>query len=242
MKNAKDMIWVAVDVSTQAEAIGQIKTLVDNGIRRIKLGLELLSTGDRESVIHFAQLSGCEVFYDGKFDDIPHTVGAAAKVVASRGVAMFNVHASAGRKAMEAAVANKGQSNVLVVTLLTSLSKEDLRDLGYPESISKDVVVRAMASCAAECKVDGIICSAQEAQLVRSVMPQGMIVTPAIRPVWAVVGDQKRPTTPTDAIKAGATDLVIGRPITNPPPEIGSPTEALKRIVDEIAEAMQVTP
>jgi orotidine-5'-phosphate decarboxylase len=74
--------------------------------------------------------------------------------------------------------------------------------------------------------------------MVRMVMPEGMIVTPAIRPLWAAVGDQKRPTTPTDAIKAGATDLVIGRPITSPPPEIGSPAEALKRIVEEIEAAL----
>jgi orotidine-5'-phosphate decarboxylase len=118
----------------------------------IKLGLELLSSNGREEVLKVAGHLGCRIFWDGKLDDIPNTVGKAAKVISDRGVAMFNVHASAGRKAMEAAVANKGYSKVLAVTLLTSLGKEDLRDSGYPESISTDVVVRARAVCAAECR------------------------------------------------------------------------------------------
>ena len=238
MLNELDRIWVAVDVSTKGEALYLMGLLHDIGVRKIKLGLEFLSIKDREEVLDFANALRLEVFWDGKFCDIPNTVGKASKVISDRGVAMFNVHASAGRKAMEAAVANKGQSKVLAVTLLTSLGKEDLRDLGYPAGLSKDVIVRAMALCASECKVDGIICSAQEAPMVRQVMPKGMIVTPAIRPLWAAVGDQKRPTTPTDAIKAGATDLVIGRPITNPPPEIGSPAEALKRIIAEIGTVL----
>lgn len=236
--NTRDRIWVAVDVSTQREAINMIDMLHDNCILNVKLGLELLSTSSREEVMAVAENLGMQIFWDGKLSDIPNTVGKAAKAISDRGVYMFNVHASCGRKAMEAAVANKGQSRVLAVTLLTSIGQEDLKDLGYPSSISTNVVVRAMSTCAAECKVDGIICSAQEAQLVRQVMPEGMIVTPAIRPLWAAVGDQKRPTTPADAIREGATHLVIGRPITNPPPEIGSPGEALKRIIDEIDEAL----
>ena len=230
----KDNIWVAVDVATAVEAKKLLGILFDNEIRNIKIGLEMLSSEDRDEVLKAALTFGFNIFWDGKFHDIPNTVGSASKVIASRGVKMFNVHAFSGKKAIEAAVANKGQSKVLAVTLLTSLGTEDLPDFGYPNSVSKDVVVRALASLAAKCGVDGAICSAQEAPMVRSVMPQGMIVTPGIRPLFAVAGDQKRPVTPADAIKAGATDLVIGRPITNPPPEIGTPAEALKRIVEEM--------
>ncbi len=238
--NAIDRIWVAVDVSNPVEADMLIYSMIEVGIRRFKFGLELLSVSGRDILLSkIANIyNGLEIFWDGKFHDIPNTVGKAAKVVADRGVAIFNIHASCGRKSMEAAVANKGQSKVLAVTLLTSLGVEDLHDFGYPSSVNKDVIVQAMASCALECKVDGIICSAQEAVLVRSVMSKGIIMTPAIRPLWAAVGDQKRPTTPSDALRAGATDLVIGRPITNPPPEIGSSEEAVKRIVEEIESVL----
>lgn len=228
-------IWTAIDVATKQEAMRLLEMLLSAGIRRIKLGLELLSSQDREEVLIAAVHYGFEIFWDGKIYDIPNTVGKTAKVISDRGVAMFNVHAFSGRLAVEAAVANKGSSKVLAVTLLTSLNKKDLKDFGYPDSISTDVVVRALATMSAECGVDGFIGSAQEAPMFRSIMPTARIVTPAIRPAFAAVGDQKRATTPTEAILAGATDLVIGRPITNPPPEVGSSANALDLILKEIA-------
>jgi orotidine-5'-phosphate decarboxylase len=185
----------------------------------------------------------CRIFYDGKFCDIPNTVAGAAKAVVARGVDIFNVHASCALASMKAVAENKGESKALAVTLLTSIGQANLIELGYPTSISTDVVVRAMATNAMKAGLDGIVCSPREIELVRRVMieenkPDGIILTPGVRPAWSQTGDQKRTMTPGEAIKAGATALVIGRPITNPPAEIGSPRDALKRVLDEIASAL----
>lgn len=178
------------------------------------------------------------MFLDGKFDDIPNTVGEAAAAASGLGVAMFNVHASAGVEAMMAAVQNKGASQVLAVTVLTSLEENNAHLIFGAPSKAK---VLQLARDAKIAGVDGIICSPQELELLgKQKELAGLLkVTPGVRPEWAAAGDQKRIMTPGDAIVAGATALVIGRPITKPPQEVGTPADAARRIADEITEALE---
>ena len=240
MKIPEDRIWVPVDISSHDGAKKLVYTMHGAGIRQFKIGLELITAIGPEKAIGLVEsLPGCRIFYDGKFCDIPNTIAGATKAVVNHGVAMFNIHASCGYEAMRRAVENKGPSKVLAVTLLTSLGPESLSAIGYPFPASVGTVVRAMAETAMKAGVDGIICSPREIKLVRAVMveqgrPDAIIVTPGVRPVWAQVGDQKRTMTPGEAIQAGATALVIGRPITNPPAEVGSSEVALRKILDEI--------
>lgn len=188
-------------------------------------------------VVELVHSLGGKIFYDGKFDDIPNTIGAASKAVSKLGIKMFNVHASAGVEAMVAAVDNKGKSLVLAVTLLTSLDENNTKLIFGAPSKAK-VLQFALDAKIAGC--NGIICSPQELEFLGKQKELGglMKITPGIRPAWAVVGDQKRIMTPAEAIEAGATFLVIGRPITKPPTEIGTPVDAVKKITEEIAVAV----
>jgi len=152
-------------------------------------------------------------------------------------VKMFNVHASAGIEALMAAVDNKRDSLVLAVTVLTSI-EENNANLIFGGPIKAKVLQFALDAKLAGC--DGIICSPQELEFLseQKELKDLMKITPGVRPDWAVVGDQKRVLTPADAIRSGATALVIGRPITKPPKEIGGRVEAVKRILEEIALEM----
>jgi orotidine-5'-phosphate decarboxylase len=151
---------------------------------------------------------------------------------------MFNVHASCGIEAMMAAVKNKGQSQVLAVTVLTSLEENNAHLIFGSPSKAKVIQFARDAMLAG---IDGIICSPQELELLGKQKELAGLrkVTPGVRPEWASVGDQKRIITPGDAILAGATELVIGRPITKPPSEVGAPVDAAKRIAEEIAAALE---
>jgi orotidine-5'-phosphate decarboxylase len=153
------------------------------------------------------------------------------------GVDMFNVHASCGVEAMKAAVANKGMSKVLAVTVLTSLSDEECISVFGKASQQK---VLEFANMAKDAGVDGLICSPKEVPLLRSrpELKDLLLVTPGVRPEWAAAGDQKRVMTPGEAIKAGSDYLVIGRPITKPPEnKFSSPVEAAIAIAEEIGKA-----
>ncbi|OGZ35345.1 MAG: orotidine 5'-phosphate decarboxylase [Candidatus Portnoybacteria bacterium RIFCSPLOWO2_01_FULL_43_11] len=203
-----------------------------------------------------------QIFYDGKFMDISNTVAGAARAVTRLGVKMFNVHCLGGVKMMsaakkaaeeEASLRKTPRPLILGVTLLTSLDYKALRELRLIEDFSyadpveqreaeKKILQRKvveLALVAQEAGLDGVIASAQEIELIRKwSQPRFLIVTPAIRPVWAVADDQKRIDTPSAAIKAGADYLVIGRPITQPPKEIGGPIEAVKKIIEEIESVL----
>ena len=150
---------------------------------------------------------------------------------------MFNIHASAGAEAIKAAVAVKKNSLVFGVTVLTSIDDSECVSI-FGDKPNHKVV--DFVSMLAENRADGTICSPKELSFLgASEVFSGLLkATPGVRPDWAVLGDQKRVMTPAEAIKAGADYLVIGRPITNPPAEIGSPVEAAKRIADEIASAI----
>jgi len=233
---AKDRIIVALDV----DSLDKAKSFVENlapYVGCFKLGLELLTAVGAPKVVEFVHSLDGEVFYDGKFNDIPNTIGGAAKAVAGLKVKMFNVHASAGVEAMMAAVANKGQAVVLAVTVLTSL-EENNAHLIFGSPIKSKVLQLARDAMVAGC--DGIICSPQELEFLGKQKELGSLlkVTPGVRPKWAAAGDQKRIMTPAEAIKAGATAVVIGRPITKPPAEIGTPTDAARKIAEEISAVL----
>jgi len=235
VKKAGEQIIVALDVKDLNSAKSLVEQLAPH-VGCFKIGLELITSVGGPQAVDFIHGLGGEVFYDGKFNDIPNTVVGASRAVAMLNVKMFNIHASAGVEAMTAAVANKGQSLVLAVSILTSLEENNAHLIFGAPSKAK---VLQLARDAKIAGCDGIICSPRELELIgnQKELYDLMKITPGVRPAWAAVGDQKRVMTPGEAIKAGATALVIGRPITKPPSEIGTPLEAVKRIIDEIAEA-----
>jgi orotidine-5'-phosphate decarboxylase len=233
----KERIILALDGIEDRE---KLKTTVHKlafSVGLFKIGLELITKmGGPVAVVTVIE-NGGKVFFDGKFCDIPNTVGAAAKAAADLGVEFFNVHANCGKSAMQAAVANKGKSKVLVVTVLTSLSDEECISVFGKASQQKVLEFAVMAKDAG---VDGLICSPKEVPLLRSRpdLIDLLLVTPGVRPEWAAAGDQKRVMTPGEAIKAGSDYLVIGRPITKPPEnKFASSIEAAIAIKDEIEKA-----
>ena len=239
---AKDRIIVALDidgsVSDKKELIEQLSPYVGC----FKIGLEvIMSYGVVMPVRFLKNISPAKIFVDSKLNDTPTTIGRSAKIITSSSdVAMFTVHASAGVEGMKAAVKNSGGSLVLAVTVLTSLDDYDSKNIfGVPP----DVKVIQFAWAAKEAGADGFICSARDLAFMNNNKGNkqyfsGMLkVTPSIRPTWAGTDDQKRVATPTEAIRAGADYLVIGRPITSPPKEVGSPVDAVKRIIEEIETA-----
>jgi len=244
----RERIIVALDVANAGDARNLVVSLKEH-VGCFKIGLELISRMCGSLLLHdarainsifglFQELDrGGNIFWDGKFCDIPNTVAGAARAVSQRNVKMFNIHASSGIEAMAAAVANKGDALVLAVTVLTSLEENNAHLIFGGPSKAK-VLQFARDAKIAGC--DGIICSPQELELLSRQKELGDLlkVTPGVRPEWAAANDQKRIMTPAEAIKAGATHLVIGRPITNPPKEISGPVEAAKLIIREIDNAL----
>ena len=224
-------IIVALDYADAASALALVARL-DPALCRLKVGKELFTVAGPE-LVRALVARGFEVFLDLKFHDIPNTVAAACRAAAGLGVWMVNVHASGGRRMMTAAqeaLADLPQRPLLIaVTVLTSMSDEDLREVGVADAPA-DQVMR-LARLTQVCKLDGVVCSAQEAAMLRAELGTDFrLVTPGIRPAGAEVGDQRRVMTPAEALRAGASDLVIGRPITAAP----DPLAALKQIQLEI--------
>lgn len=202
-----------------------------------KIGLEFITKLGGQMAVDLVKGNGGQVFLDGKFCDIPNTVGEAAKAAAMLGVEFFNVHANCGAPAIKAAADNKGKSKLLVVTVLTSLSPEECQ---FIFGASNEEKVLQFAQMAKEAGADGLICSPKEVVLLREEadLANMLLVTPGVRPDWAAANDQKRIMTPREAIKAGSNYLVIGRPITKPPEsKFSSPYEAANAIADEIEAA-----
>jgi len=224
-------IIVALDYANAASALALVARL-DPALCRLKVGKELFTSAGPE-LVRTLVARGFEVFLDLKFHDIPNTVAAACRAAAGLGVWMLNVHASGGRRMMSAAheaLAELPQRPLLIaVTVLTSMSAEDLAEVGISDTPA-DQVLR-LARLSQQCKLDGVVCSAQEAAMLRADLGNGFrLVTPGIRPAGAEVGDQRRVMTPAEALRAGATDLVIGRPIT----AATDPLAALKQIQSDI--------
>ncbi len=224
-------IIVALDAKSQYEALTIVDQL-DPSLCRVKVGKELF-THEGPSVVKTLQDRGFEVFLDLKFHDIPNTTAQAVCAAADLGVWMVNVHASGGRKMMETCVerlkAGNYQTQLIAVTVLTSMGREDLRDIGL--DIEPVEHVKRLAKLTQESGLDGVVCSAQEAKILREMLNADFaLVTPGIRPEGSNADDQKRIVTPKQAMLDGSTHLVIGRPIT----KAECPTEMLKSILASI--------
>lgn len=246
MRSARESIILALDVSSGVEALDLVRLLQEH-VGLFKVGLELF-TSEGVTIVRRIHDCGAKVFLDAKFKDIPNTVRGASAAATRLGVRMFNVHSSGGLEMMKAAVEGARQEAssseigcplILGVTVLTSIDQRGLNEeLEIPKSLQEHAV--HLARLAQKAGLDGIICSPQEIEGVLAATSGKMVVvTPGVRPQWSALQDQKRVLTPTEAILRGASYVVIGRPITKPPSEIGSPVAAAKRIAEEIAAALE---
>lgn len=226
-------IIVALDYPEAQPAL-ELVSCLSPSLCRLKIGKELFTAAGPQIVEQCMQ-RGFEVFLDLKFHDIPNTTAQACKAAASLGVWMVNVHALGGRKMMEAAreavAASARPPKLIAVTVLTSMAQEDLAGIGIT-STPAEMVLR-LASLARDSGLDGVVCSAQEASLLRQHCGSSFsLVTPGIRPADASADDQSRIMTPRAALQNGASYLVIGRPITR----AADPLLALQNISREIGE------
>lgn len=208
-------IIVALDAKSQYDALTLAEQL-DPALCRVKVGKELF-THEGPSVVKALHSKGFEVFLDLKFHDIPNTTAQAVCAAADLGVWMVNVHASGGRKMMQTCAERLRQGNyptqLIAVTVLTSMSRDDLKDIGL--DVEPFEQVKRLAKLTQESGLDGVVCSAQEAKMLRETLgPDFALVTPGIRPAGSNADDQKRIVTPQQAMLDGSTHLVIGRPIT----------------------------
>ncbi|MFH7563818.1 orotidine-5'-phosphate decarboxylase [Oceanimonas smirnovii] len=226
--NRDPKVLIALDFADEQQA----KTLVaqlDPAQCRLKVGKEMFTLFGPEFVRHLTG-QGFDVFLDLKFHDIPNTVAKAVAAAAELGVWMVNVHASGGSRMMEAAKAALAPYGdkaplLIAVTVLTSMTADELNQTGVLRSPAEQVLALARLTQAAG--LDGVVCSAQEASLLKSELgPDFKLITPGIRPAGSDAGDQRRIMTPELALKAGSDYLVIGRPIT----QAADPAAALSAI------------
>ena len=232
MNEVSSPILVALYFPSAESAI-ELARQLDPSLCRVKVGKELYTRCGPEILNELHKL-GFEVFLDLKFHDIPNTTAQAVGVAADMGVWMVNVHASGGRRMMEACAEKLSQySNaplLIGVTVLTSMERADLLDVGV-DADPIDHVMR-LAKLTKECGLDGVVCSSHEvSQLKQTLGSEFQLVTPGIRPASAELGDQRRVMTPSEALAAGSDYLVIGRPIT----KAEKPLSALEDIVKSIA-------
>ncbi len=224
-------IIVALDVASAGEARQLVKSIGD-AAGFYKVGMELYAAAGIAFVDELLQ-EGHRIFLDLKLYDIPETVKRATAQVASRGVHLLTIHAS--KAVMRAAVEGRGDAalRVLAVTVLTSFDQSDLNDLGYSCAVPE--LVTLLAGKSKEAEMDGIICSPLEAAAMRQMLgPKAIIVTPGVRSAGAGKGDQKRVATPAEAIRDGATYLVVGRQITR----ANDPRAEALRVLDEVNAAL----
>ena len=231
MIDDKGPLIVALDVDSAGEAV-ELARLLDPEKCRVKVGKQLF-TREGPGVLDALRNLGFDIFLDLKFHDIPNTVAKACVAAAEQGVWMVNVHASGGSRMMAAArealslVPNPPK--LIAVTVLTSMGPEDLAETGSADAPMERVVL--LADLAKAAGMDGVVCSAQEAKLLRSRLGAEFdLVTPGIRLPEDNVGDQRRVLSPKDALSAGANYLVVGRPIT----AAANPADALQRVLSSI--------
>lgn len=225
-------VIVALDYPDAAQALAMAKQL-DPAKVRVKVGKEIF-TRSGPAVVESLHTLGFEVFLDLKFHDIPNTVAGAVAAAADMGVWMVNVHASGGQRMMESAanaIANHAQRpHLIAVTVLTSMDDSDLQQVGVVD-VPK-VQVQRLAELARSSGMDGVVCSAQEAAMLKQACgPTFELVTPGIRPEGADAGDQRRVLTPVQARDAGVDYMVIGRPIT----QAATPTDVVDAILHSLA-------
>jgi orotidine-5'-phosphate decarboxylase len=207
-------IFVAID-TPDLERAKAIATRVRNHVGGIKLGLEFFCANGRHGVREMAELH-LPIFLDLKLHDIPNTVGKAIQALRPLEPAILTVHAAGGRAMMEdaKAAAPRG-TKVVAVTVLTSLDENDLAATGI--SGTPDAQVERLTALAREAGLDGVVCSGNEVAAAKALWPEGFFVVPGVRPSNGHAGDQKRVMTPRKALDAGASILVVGRPITQAP-------------------------
>lgn len=228
-------VVVALDFEQKSAALNLVSQL-DPTLCRLKVGKEMFTHFGPAFVTELQQRK-FDVFLDLKFHDIPNTVAKAVTAAADLGVWMVNVHASGGTKMMVAAQEALQKFGVdkpllIAVTVLTSMEQADLTDLGIERSVAEQVSY--LAGLTKKAGLDGVVCSAQEAALLKQQCGQDFcLVTPGIRPSFASTDDQKRVMTPAQALKAGVDYMVIGRPIT----KAKDPLQALQAIYQEIRQA-----
>lgn len=220
-------IIVALDYPRAADALALVEKLSPAECR-LKVGKELF-TAEGPALVRALQDRGFELFLDLKFHDIPHTVAAAVAAAADLGVWMVNVHACGGGRMMNAAREKLEQggyaTHLIAVTVLTSMERSDLVEIGL--DIDALTQVQRLAKLTAECGLDGVVCSAQEAALLRASLGSDfLLVSPGIRPAASAADDQRRIMTPEQAQAAGVSYMVIGRPIT----QADDPAAALRAI------------
>ena len=237
MEPTTNKLIIALDVDTVDRARQLVAQLRDVG-GMFKVGSQLFTAAGPRLVREIVT-GGNKVFLDLKFHDIPNTVAAAAVEATRLGASIFNVHASGGSEMMARtahAVAETAEREglarpaVIGVTLLTSANETTLREIGIDAEPEK--LVTHLAVMAANSGLDGVVASAREAPTIRSATSRGfLIVTPGVRPLGAAAGDQKRITTPREAIERGADYIVVGRPIL----EAADPVKAAIEIIADIA-------
>ena len=230
-------VIVALDYNQESDALKFVDS-VDPSLCRLKVGKEMFTYFGPAFVKKLIERR-FEVFLDLKFHDIPNTVASAVRAAAELGVWMVNVHASGGAKMMTAAreiLEPYGSDAPLLtaVTVLTSMDQEQLAAVGIERQVREQVCL--LAQLAGKCGLDGVVCSAQEAPMLRQIMGKDfLLVTPGIRPLNAAVGDHSRVVTPKQAVLNGSSYLVIGRPITR----AEDPNEVLRQILAETSEAQE---
>ena len=226
-KISDDRLYVALDLPSVAEADALVEALGES-VQSYKIGLQLLPIGG----VEFGQrlkAAGKNVFYDFKLHDIGATVEKATRSIAGLGADLLTEHARPD--VMKSAVGGRGDSHlkILGVTVLTSLDKDALEAIGYQDG-AEDLVMRRVEQ-AIEAGMDGVVSSPLEAAKIRSITPEGfLVVTPGVRMPGGDLGDQKRVATPGDALKNGASHIVVGRPISAAP----DPQQAAMAVIDNM--------
>lgn len=233
MLTPRDRLIVALDVSSAATA-RKIVAAVGESVSTFKVGMQLY-TAEGPAVVRELVAAGRKVFLDLKYHDIPNTVASAVKEAAGLGVSMLTVHASGGSKmlrvAVDAAAANPSLM-VLAVSVLTSMDAADLHEIRVEGSVEKQVL--ALGKLAVESGCQGLVSSAREALALRKAYgDQFALVTPGVRPAGVEHGDQARVVTPAQALKAGSSHIVVGRPIT----AANDPAAEARAILGELAGA-----
>ncbi|MHA6719295.1 orotidine-5'-phosphate decarboxylase [Sphingomonas sp. RS6] len=204
-------IYVALD-TPELEKAKALAQKVRHHVGGIKLGLEFFMANGRHGVHEMAEI-GLPIFLDLKLHDIPNTVGKAVQALRPLNPAILTVHAAGGRAMLEDAKAAAPEgTKVVAVTMLTSLDGADMTSIGLKPDPHEQVM--RLAELARSAGVDGIVCSGEEVKAAHAAWKDGFFVVPGVRPADAHVGDQKRVVTPRSAVDAGASILVIGRPIT----------------------------
>ena len=237
INNPKEKLIIALDFNSMNEATKLIDELGEEAIF-YKVGLELFLYTKGE-IIEYLASKNKKVFLDLKFHDIPNTTAMASLFAAKQNIFMFNVHTSGGKRMMEKTVEEIKKINknnlIIGVTVLTSLSENDIKNMFSSNLALKDLAVN-WAKLGKEAGLDGVVCSPKEANIIKKECGENFItVCPGVRPKWADINDQERTMTPKEAIENGCDYIVVGRPITRSNDRV----KACKMIIEEIAEGIE---